>query len=825
MSRKRSNKTKANVPLAVRQLGDYNGIGNKTSMENPSKRSSRPPSRLVEMDLPPPAAAAEKKKTTLTTSRSKKAVRPPSKSSSQEKRNKSSNASRTMPKRKRAKKQRSDGVPTAKVKGEEKKKKAESQDFPSSDSDSKQNSIKRMSKTMRMQLELKQRKHNEEVEKIRKRYNGQPEKLRRALRLASSSVCNGPIEDEIKARQKLDWLFGGSDEKIIGSTFEVPFPLAGIYQSDALSAWLKEKKRNARTKKKHPYTWILMDDPSLNDGDFRLTEAQWIVTPMIYFCSVGDLKMCRYLYVRGGRALCTRGNLSKAGEFQWETQLYPMLVAAYFGHLEVCRWLYEHGGKAARRDAVGGKKCRVDPFFAGLCSPANNRFAVCKFLILKGALSKGKSSRIFSNELLKDHGTRDLVDDCARIFAWAVDTVKSYDNFVETSYPDLRMLRVDPAVKELITEQDCSIIGMLRHLTVRLWRMFEKRGNEALLTTHVDIKMESLECLIGSYSCDCYYGCDPYDYRDSKKLHEYSSDDEYSIDDENSIGEPGAREDFEILESGTREECEIFARGELREKGFDPEKLNEEVEVHFEYDDELENRSLSPMLYYAEIGNLKMCRYLLSRGADCTLANHNEEEYVFPMLIAANRGKFHTCKWLYANGAADDIRRQDHDGMNAMHASLRHAIVKAKDLGEKPQLKLTKWLILKGALCLDDDPGKIDHDRMADDLTLCTDIDLIDARPLLLRWAQNMVQTHDAFLLFKKFSSSPDTPLKSLSREHHAKSSCLKMLNGKSELVQLIGDFVGFARGNELRIVRQLSTCLPSFIKNTPWITHPDSKQ
>ena len=153
MIRKRSNKAKAKVPLAVRQLGDYNGIGNKTSMENPSKRSSRPPSRLVEMDLPlAAAAAAEKKKTTLTTSRSKKAVRPPSKSSSQEKRNKSSNASRTLPKRKRAKKQRSDGVPTAKVKGKEKKKKAESQDFPSSDSDSKHNSIKRMSKTMRMQL-------------------------------------------------------------------------------------------------------------------------------------------------------------------------------------------------------------------------------------------------------------------------------------------------------------------------------------------------------------------------------------------------------------------------------------------------------------------------------------------------------------------------------------------------------------------------------------------------------------------------------------------------------------------------------------------------
>jgi len=68
IARKRSN-TKAKVSLLVRQLGDHNGVGNKSSMENPSKRSSRPPSRLgLDQSV---VAAAEKKKTTAATSRSK----------------------------------------------------------------------------------------------------------------------------------------------------------------------------------------------------------------------------------------------------------------------------------------------------------------------------------------------------------------------------------------------------------------------------------------------------------------------------------------------------------------------------------------------------------------------------------------------------------------------------------------------------------------------------------------------------------------------------------------------------------------------------------
>ena len=58
-------------------------------------------------------------------------------------------------------------------------------------------------------------------------------------------------------------------------------------------------------------------------------------TPLIRFCCLGDLDMCRYLAFRG--ADCRKTDSS---EYAW----FPMYAAAANGHGEICNWLYHDGG-------------------------------------------------------------------------------------------------------------------------------------------------------------------------------------------------------------------------------------------------------------------------------------------------------------------------------------------------------------------------------------------------------------------------------------------------------------------------------------------------
>jgi len=57
-----------------------------------------------------------------------------------------------------------------------------------------------------------------------------------------------------------------------------------------------------------------------------------------------------------------------------------------------------------------------------------------------------------------------------------------------------------------------------------------------------------------------------------------------------------------------------------------------------------------------------------------------------------------------------------------------------------------------------------------------------------------------------------------LSRPNHAYStrrnaSPVRLLDGKTGIRELIGDYVGFVRGREARIIRQLTEMLPSLIQ------------
>ena len=133
---------------------------------------------------------------------------------------------------------------------------------------------------------------------------------------------------------------------------------------------------------------------------------------------------------------------------------------------------------------------------------------------------------------------------------------------------------------------------------------------------------------------------------------------------------------------------------------------------------------------------------------------------------------------------------------------------------------LTRWLVLNGALCKDDGSGKLDVDTIKRDLFFVPVLLLQSARSfyrtwrieetkLLLKWATNLHQARTSFLLF--LSGALSAP-KHANSTHRTRSH-LQKFSGEAGVRELIGDYVGFVRGREARIVRQLTEMLPNLIQ------------
>ena len=117
---------------------------------------------------------------------------------------------------------------------------------------------------------------------------------------------------------------------------------------------------------------------------------------------------------------------------------------------------------------------------------------------------------------------------------------------------------------------------------------------------------------------------------------------------------------------------------------------------------------VKPMGYFANEGDLLMMRWLYVNGAD---TRDVDVPMCFPMMWAAFHGHLDVCKWLFDHGAAKDIkRRTTHDDNHNGRSPLYAAFV----LGS--WRNVTRWLILNGALCKDDDSGDLDVEIMKQDL-------------------------------------------------------------------------------------------------------------
>ena len=301
-------------------------------------------------------------------------------------------------------------------------------------------------------------------------------------------------------------------------------------------------------------------------------------------------------------------------------------------------------------------------------------------------------------------------------------------------------------------------------------------------------------------------------------------------------------------------EDEETAREKMEEAGFDPNDVTKECRLsrrafeamNFEaMNNENADCTMHPMSYFCRIGDLKMCRYLLSKGASTTATSTCGTW--FPMYTAAIGGHLDICKWLYDHGAEEDIGRRSTDNYwrNAGHYSPLQAA--------GPSQACCRWFILKGVLSLDDKPGVVDPERMRRDIRPeYNDYDIIyDVRPQLLEWAKETVQTHSGFMTFL-LGTLPVAPVPTFSRaalrsvlaerlqsqntaeifirnapEEQCRLAWEKIfparscspigrLGGTTGILELIADYAGVVRGRDLRILRSLVGPLSKYLEEVP---------
>ena len=307
------------------------------------------------------------------------------------------------------------------------------------------------------------------------------------------------------------------------------------------------------------------------------------------------------------------------------------------------------------------------------------------------------------------------------------------------------------------------------------------------------------------------------------------------------------RTDREFQHDGPVEDEEA-AREKMKEAGFDPDDVTKECTLSLDARKAINmdflgfsTTKIGPMAYFCRIGDLKMCRYLLSKGASTTATNASG--WWFPMYTAALGSHLDVCEWLYDHGAEEDVCRQNFHYYTPLYRSFYGA-------ARSRSQACCRWLILKGVLSLDDKPGVVCPRLMRRDIAPRRVAAIVyDARPQLLEWAQQSVQTHSGFVTFllgtlpapaftraalhsllaERLQSkdaaeificnTPEDQCR-LAWEKIAKTrfcSPAIALGEKTGILELIADYVGVVRGRDLRILRSLVDPLSDYLEEVPF--------
>ena len=260
----------------------------------------------------------------------------------------------------------------------------------------------------------------------------------------------------------------------------------------------------------------------------------------------------------------------------------------------------------------------------------------------------------------------------------------------------------------------------------------------------------------------------------------------------------GPIEDDETARRKMRD-ARVYARGVDRARGeydgFDPDNVGD---VKILNRTTFKTDRIKPVGYFAREGDLPMMRWLYVNGAD---TRDVDVDFWFPMYTAAVFGRLDMCKWLFGHGAAKDVKRRTCIGEHAARSPL------CSTFQSNAKQHVSKWLILSGALCKDDDSGELDVEIMRQDLG--SQYRIVREREALLEWANDLHRPRTSFLLF--LSGARSTPRHAYRTRRS--SSPVRILSGKPGVLELIGDYVGFVRGREARIIRQLTELLPDVNK------------
>ena len=261
----------------------------------------------------------------------------------------------------------------------------------------------------------------------------------------------------------------------------------------------------------------------------------------------------------------------------------------------------------------------------------------------------------------------------------------------------------------------------------------------------------------------------------------------------------GPIEDDETARQKMRD-ARVYERGvdgtEGEFDGFDPDDLGD-VKSRVSRDDDAHTYAITAMGYFAMEGDLPMMRWLYVNGAD---TRDEDIDWNFPMYRATTRGDLGVCKWLFQHGAAGDIKRRTSIGDSPLRISFVFS----------NQRDLSRWLILSGALCKDDESGKLDIEIAWRDLGVRygRNSSSFKERKALLEWANDLHGARTSSLLFLSGAlSRPKHAHRTRQNVYH-----VQLLGGKPGIRELIGDYVGFVRGREARIIRQLTEMLPNLI-------------
>ena len=269
--------------------------------------------------------------------------------------------------------------------------------------------------------------------------------------------------------------------------------------------------------------------------------------------------------------------------------------------------------------------------------------------------------------------------------------------------------------------------------------------------------------------------------------------------------------DAKVYERGVRGTYEEYV-------GFDPDNV-EDVKSDNHIDNNAQNTRVTPMAYFAEKGDLPMMRWLYVHGAD---TRGEESMWNFPMRMAACKGQLVVCKWLFAHGAAGDVKRLQ-EGRSALTRNFANACTIHSHVRRNPKMPLKlalryrgiisskrdmiRWLVLNGALCTDDDSGALCFVTVDRDLGQMSghrsDVASLE-RASLLEWANDLHRARTSFLLFLSGALLPSEDASSTRRT----VSHVQLLGVEPGIRKLIGDFDGFVRGREARIIDKLTKML-----------------